>query len=106
MGIPLPAATQWDLVQQSSVPLLPVYLEVIRQAAQGTILHNDDTTIKILEIEREIRQESAQEPGGRTGMFTTGIVAIESGYKIALFSTGRMPSSSRPKTAPVSVTFS
>jgi len=89
MGIPLPAATQWDLVQQSSVPLLPVYLEVIRQAAQGTILHNDDTTIKILEIEREIRQESAQEPGGRTGMFTTGIVAIESGYKIALFFTGR-----------------
>ncbi len=89
MGIPLPAGTQWGLVQESSALLLPVYLEVIRQAAQGTVIHNDDTTIKILEIEREIFQESKSEPGGRTGMFTTGIVATESGRKIALFFTGR-----------------
>jgi hypothetical protein len=89
MGIPLPAGTQWGLVQESSALLLPVYLEVIRQAAQGTVLHNDDTTIKILDIEREIFEESKSEPGGRTGMFTTGIVATESGRKIALFFTGR-----------------
>lgn len=89
MKIPLPAGTQWGLVQESSVLLLPLYQELIRQAAQGTVLHNDDTTIKILEIEREILQELENDPDGRTGMFTTGIVATESGREIALFFTGR-----------------
>lgn len=89
LEIPLPAGTQWGLVEEASVLLLPVYDEMIHQAAQGTVLHNDDTTIKILDIEREIAQESKSDPDGRTGMFTTGIVATEADRKIALFFTGR-----------------
>src|ERR1700722_9723815 len=46
MGIPLPAATQWDLVEEAAEKLAPAHQELIRQGAQGKVLHNDDTTMK------------------------------------------------------------
>jgi transposase len=42
MGIPLAAATQWDLVQAAAKSLAPVHEELLRQAAQGRVLYNDD----------------------------------------------------------------
>ena len=50
LGIPLPASTQWDIVNAVAGTVEPVYEELIRQAAQGQVLHNDDTTVKILEF--------------------------------------------------------
>ena len=50
LEIPLPASTQWDIVQAVATNLAPAFEELIRQAAQGEVLHNDDTTIKILEL--------------------------------------------------------
>jgi transposase len=49
LEIPLPASTQWDIVEAVSASLTPAFAELLRQAAQGDVLHNDDTTIKILE---------------------------------------------------------
>jgi transposase len=90
MGIPLPAATQWDLVNAAAGKLAPVHEELVRQAAQGELLHNDDTTMKIMKLSREQRAaalgEDAEEE--RTGVFTSGIVAVGAGRKIALFFTG------------------
>ena len=50
LGIPLPASTQWDIVAAQAPTLAPASDELIRQAAQGDVLHNDDTTVKILEL--------------------------------------------------------
>ena len=50
LGIPLPASTQWDLVAAQAERAEPVFGELVRQAAQGDVLHNDDTTVKILEL--------------------------------------------------------
>ena len=50
LGVPLPASTQWDIVQAMAVSLAPAFAELIRQAAQGEVLYNDDTTVKILEL--------------------------------------------------------
>jgi hypothetical protein len=50
LGIPLPAATQWEIVRDSAGVIEPVLAEMIRQAAQGRVLHNDDTAAKILEL--------------------------------------------------------
>ena len=50
LDVPLPASTQWDIVQSVAADLTPAFAELIRQAAQGDVLHNDDTTIKILEL--------------------------------------------------------
>jgi hypothetical protein len=54
---------------------------LIRQAAQGSVLHNDDTSMRILRL--------ARDPGDkRTGIFTSGIVSIVGAWRIALFFTG------------------
>jgi transposase len=48
LGIPLASSTQWDLVHSKAKCLQPVLEELIRQAAQGDVVHNDDTNNKIL----------------------------------------------------------
>lgn len=91
-GVPLPAGTQWELIQEHALELFPILDEYERQAALGQILHNDDTTARILEIETQIREEqaTAKNPDElRTGVFTTGIVAQGREHTIALFKSGR-----------------
>jgi hypothetical protein len=82
LGIPLPAATQWEIVEEAAEVIRPARDELIRQAAQGEVLHNDDTSMRVLKLERE-------EGDQRTGVFTGGIVSTHEGQKIALFFTGR-----------------
>jgi hypothetical protein len=89
MGIPLPAATQWELVREAATILAPAHQELIREAAQGDVLYNDDTSMKILKLTREQRAEAlADEETERTGVFTSGIVATREKRRIALFFTG------------------
>jgi hypothetical protein len=79
--MPLPAATQWELMAAAAKLIWPVLKELIRLAAQGSVMHNDDTGMRILQLTRE--------PGDkRTGIFTSGIVSIVAAYRIALFFTG------------------
>ena len=82
IGIPLPAATQWELVEQTAALLKPAFDQLIWQAAQGEVLHNDDTGMLILQLAREPSDK-------RTGIFTSGIVSLWQDHKIALFFTGR-----------------
>jgi transposase len=91
LGIPLPAATQWEIVKEITGVLKPAYQELIRQAAQGEVVHNDDTTMKILAMRpaRAPTEECAEEKSERTGVFTSGIVSTREGRRIALFFTGR-----------------
>ncbi len=91
LGIPLPAATQWQIVEQSADRIEPVFEAMIRQAAQGRVLHNDDTTMKVLGLATEHKEPTDSDPGqvpGRTGVFTSGIVSVLDGRRIALFFTG------------------
>ncbi len=82
LGIPMPAATQWEIVEEAAEIIKPALEELIRQAAQGEVLHNDDTSMRILRLAREPSDK-------RTGVFTSGIVATQQGQKIALYFTGR-----------------
>ena len=88
LGIPLPAATQWELVRDGAAAIEPAYAELIGQAAQGEVIHNDDTTMKILKLERPLPAEPGDPPDRRTGTFTSGIVATTGGRRMALFFTG------------------
>jgi transposase len=90
MGIPLPAATQWDLVQGAVKKLAPAHEELLNQAAQATVLYNDDTTMKVLQLTRKQRAAALADDadGERTGIFTSGIVATHTGHQVALFFTG------------------
>ena len=99
LGIPLPASTQWDIVHAQARHLEPVYAELLRQAAQGDVVYNDDTTVKILELmgkrakEQALAEESVEDPAQKTrersGLFTSGIVSTGEGRRIALFFSGR-----------------
>jgi transposase len=92
LGVPLPASTQWEIVEAVATSLAPAFDELIRQAAQGEVLHNDDTTVKILELMGErARQESlaSADANERRGLFTSGVVALRDGHRIALFFSGR-----------------
>ena len=96
LGVPLPASTQWDVVEAVATCLNPVFDELIRQAAQGDVLHNDDTTVKILELMKERARREALAgvavAGGdddeRNGVFTSGVVALRDGHRVALFFSG------------------
>jgi len=91
LGIPLPAATQWEIVRDSAGVIAPVFAEMIRQAAQGRLFHNDDTTAKILSLLGPSGQSAGSDPTDicdRTGVFTSGIVSVLADLRIALFFTG------------------
>jgi transposase len=78
LGIPLAASTQWEIVEEGAEVIKPARDELIRQAAQGKVLHNDDAGMRV------------REPGDkRTGVYTSGIVSTAAGRRIALYFTGR-----------------
>jgi transposase len=85
LGIPLPASTQWEIVEERAELLKPARDELIRQGAQDDVVHNDDTHMNVLGLRREI----AEEGGERTGIFTSGVLTTTEGHKIALFFAGR-----------------
>lgn len=90
LEIPLPASTQWDVVHAFAPTIIPAFEELLRQAAQGEVLHNDDTTAKILELMGERRKQADDlSTSSRTGLFTSGVVAMRDGQRIALFFSGR-----------------
>jgi hypothetical protein len=89
LGIPLPASTQWEMVRDGAQLLQPAFEELIRQAAAGEVLYNDDTSVKILEFLDHDRVVEDPKWPGRTGVFTTGIISTGEGRKIALFFSGR-----------------
>jgi len=83
LGIPLPVATQCEIVAETAVTLQPAFEELKRQAAQGEVVHNDDTSMRVLSLDRDT--DISPE---RTGVFTSGIVWILRQHRVALFFTG------------------
>ena len=88
-GVPVPKAVQWEIGKDVGDCAEPIYNKMIETAAQGEILHNDDTKAKILSVMQENRKkEQRGEKLKRKGIFTSGIISIVGKIKIALFFTG------------------
>jgi len=90
---PVPASTQWEVVRDHVDAVVPAHDELRHRAAAGRLLHNDDTSVRILEFMGKRRAElvargELPDPD-RTGLFTTGIVSITADGPIALFCSGR-----------------
>jgi len=88
LGIPLPMATQCEIVAETAAKIQPALEELIRQAAQGEVMHNDDTSMRVLSLNRDAVSDADIGPE-RTGVFTSGIVSCGEGRRMALFFTGR-----------------
>jgi hypothetical protein len=93
LNIPMPDATQWDLVHAAWPGPQAAHSELMRQAAQGELLHNDDTPARILSLmtERKKLEAAGQAPVAKA-INTSGIVSVlrtpEREIKVALFFTG------------------
>lgn len=97
LGVPLPASTQWEIVGGAAPLLKPAWEELIREAAQGEVVYNDDTKARVLELLPEANRAGPltgditpdEDSPERTGVFTSGIVSTRQGRQVALFFTGR-----------------
>jgi hypothetical protein len=86
VGVPVPDATQWDLIEAVGDCAYPVFTYLERLAAQGEVMYQDDTTARVLTLIAENRQPDAPE---RTGIYTTGLIAEVEGRRICLYYAGR-----------------
>ena len=90
---PIPASTQWELIEEAAQALWPIIQELKTRAAQGTVIHNDDTYVRILQYMGKTRAELLKrgefESPERTGLFTTAVVSKAAEGSICLFYTGR-----------------
>lgn len=92
--IPLPDATQWDIVCKAAPSPRAVFEELIRQAAQAPLLHSDDTPMKVLSLMKErAKAEADGVKPAALAINTSGIVAVlqnneNEQRKVVLFFTG------------------
>jgi len=91
LGIPLASSTQWQVVESAADDIFVAYEELIRQCAGAQLFHNDDTRMPVLSLtgKRRSREAPGDDPPERTGMFTTGIVAVGQDFQAVIFCTGR-----------------
>jgi transposase len=93
LGVPVPASTQWEVARDHVQEVLRVYDVLASLAANASLIHNDDTYVRILELMGKRRSKlvaaGALYLPDRTGLFTTGIVARTAAGPIALFASGR-----------------
>lgn len=82
LGVPLPASTQWERVEELSNSVYPVFRHLVKLGAQAEVAHVDDTTGKILSLKKELKNQERQ------GIYTTGIVSRCGDKTINLFFTG------------------
>src|SRR5260370_22104964 len=86
----LPGAAECEGGAETAVPLQPALEELQRQGAQGEVVHNDDTSMRVLSLDRD-----ADISPERTGVFTSGLVWIYQERRIALFLQARRRESGR-----------
>jgi transposase len=85
VGMPLPDATQWELVEEVADSAYPPFEYLKRFGAQQPLVYQDDTGTRILSL---IKENQADPPPARKGMYTT-VLRFEGEHAICLYLTGR-----------------
>lgn len=83
LGVPLPDATQWTLIEELANDVYSVFIHMEKLAATGTLLHADDTSVKILSHMKDLLDNNNKKT--RKGTFTTGILSYVDCNMIYLF---------------------
>jgi hypothetical protein len=90
VGVPVADATLWDLAEQVADSAWPVFKSLWDLAAQGEVIFQDDTHVRILALLAENRRaDAAGDTLERRGMFTTGLVVQVEQRVICLYRSGR-----------------
>jgi len=90
VGVPVADATQWDQIERVADCVYPVFEQLKTLAAQGEVIYQDDTHVRILSLIAENRRTQADDTSeARTGMYTTGLVVQQGEHTICLYMAGR-----------------
>jgi transposase len=96
LGVPVPDATQWDQIEQVGDCAYRVFAQMEQAAAQGELIFQDDTAVRILSLMQENRElvAAAQAhgratPKARTGMHTTALVVKVGEHTAILYYSSR-----------------
>lgn len=87
MRTPMPASTQFDLMEELANDLHVIWCNLITLAAEADLFYFDDTKGKILALILENQKNIDKKT--RKGMYTTGIIAESEEFKIVLYFSGR-----------------
>ena len=85
LGLPLPDATQWELVEQVADVGYVVFNHLRWFAAQQPLVYQDDTGARVLSL---LKDNQAEPPPARQGIYTT-VLRCVGAQTICLFFTGR-----------------
>jgi hypothetical protein len=85
-GVPLPESIQFERCEAVADAALPVFLYLLRLAADGEVIYSDDTRVRILSCLKENKELKEEE---RRCTQTRGLVIEVGGRKIALYANGR-----------------
>ena len=90
VGVPVADATQWDLAEGVADCAYPVFDYLWALGAQGQVIFQDDTHVRILALMAENRgADAAGVRLDRRGMYTTALVAQTGAHVICLYRSGR-----------------
>jgi transposase len=96
LGVPVPDATQWDQIEHVGNCSYRVFAALETLAAQGELIYQDDTLVRMLSLMKENQQirahahaQGLSRPPERTGMFTTALVVRVGERTIYLYYSGR-----------------
>jgi len=85
-GVPISESVMFERSEEVANRLLPVYLMLEKEAANGEVIHTDDTGVKILSCLKEKPEEGSE----RRATHTTGIVVRTRDERlIALYASGK-----------------
>jgi transposase len=95
-GIPVPDATPWDQIERVADSGYVVFAHLEHLAAQGELISQDDTPVRILSLLEENQQAQGQAAAKgfarseeRTGMSTTALVVKVGERTLCLYYAGR-----------------
>jgi transposase len=91
VGVPISDATQWEQIERVADCAYPVFAVLQRLAAQGDVIYQDDTHVRILSLIAENRRamSDGDTVPDRPGMHTTGLIATQGRQTIVLYFCGR-----------------
>ena len=100
LRLPISDAEMWEWTESVALVLFPIHQALFKIAAKGQVIHNDDTTGKILELMEENRlvelakksaneQERKDAEKHRKGIFTTALLSKVGDQQVVLYITGR-----------------
>ena len=74
VGVPVADATQWDQIERVADCAYPVFEQLKTLAAQGDVIYQDDTHVRILSLIAETRRIQADDTSeARTGLLHHGV---------------------------------